>query len=104
MANKVLKHQVLFRFKPETPGFAITQVEKAFTGLKDVIPGIVDFEWGINASTEGKSDGFTHGFVLTFADRKGVEDYLVHPAHKEFGKLVSTHVDKVFVFDFHPVL
>ena len=51
-------------------------------------------------STEMKADGYTHAFLVTFADEKGREVYLPHPAHKEFGKLVGPHIDKVFVFDY----
>ena len=51
-------------------------------------------------SVEGKADGFTHGFVVTFETEKGREVYLPHPAHQEFVKLVGPRVEKVLVFDF----
>jgi hypothetical protein len=51
-------------------------------------------------SVEGKSDGFTHLFLVTFRSEEGRAAYLPHPAHQEFVKLVGPHVDKVLVFDY----
>mgnify|MGYP003336856210 CR=1 FL=1 len=42
----------------------------------------------------------THGFVVTFKDEKGRDEYLPHPAHQEFVKLVGPRVEKVIVFDY----
>jgi hypothetical protein len=38
--------------------------------------------------------------VLTFASEKDRDDYIVDPAHKEFGKLVGPVIADVFVIDF----
>lgn len=48
----------------------------------------------------GMNQGLTHFFSLTFAFDKDRNAYLVHPAHKEFGKSLGTDVEKVMVFDF----
>ena len=40
------------------------------------------------------------GFLLTFTSDKDRNDYLVHPAHKEFGKILGPYLDKVTVVDF----
>ena len=55
---------------------------------------------GINNSPENKNKGCTHGFILTFHTEKDRDAYLVHPQHKEFGKLVGPLLDDVFVLDF----
>jgi hypothetical protein len=96
----MLRHAVLFKFKEGTSPQQIQTVEKAFAALPDSIPEIVDFEWGLNNSPEGKSEGFTHLFFLSFWDADGRDKYLPHPAHKEFGKVLGPHLDKVLVFDY----
>jgi hypothetical protein len=61
-----------------------------------------DFEWGTNMSPENLNQGFTHCFLLTFDNARDRDAYLVHPAHKEFGKLLGPYLDKVTVVDFEP--
>ena len=76
------------------------EVADAFAALPKKINTIKEFEMGTDISVEGKADGFTHGFVVTFETEKGREVYLPHPAHQEFVKLVGPRVEKVLVFDF----
>ena len=61
---------------------------------------IKDFEWGTDVSVEGKSEGFTHCFMVTFADDKARDTYLPHAAHKEFVTLVGPRIEKVLVVDY----
>ena len=95
-----LRHVVAFKFKESASKEDIKKVEDAFRGLKSKIPAIVGYEWGMNNSPEKLNRGTTHGFILTFNSEKDRDDYLVHPAHKEFGKLVGPLLDEVFVIDF----
>jgi hypothetical protein len=77
-----VKHVVFFRFKKEAP---VGEIEAIFAGLADlrrVIPGILDFSAGSYASPEGLGRGFTHGFVMTFADEATRDIYLPHPDHE----------------------
>jgi hypothetical protein len=98
-AGKV-RHVVMFRFKAGTAAEDIQKVEAAFRALPTKIPEIAGFEWGTNISPEGKSDGFTHCFFLTFKDVKARDAYLPHPEHKAFGKLARPFFDKVMVIDY----
>jgi lysophospholipase L1-like esterase len=95
-----LRHIVLFKFKSDVTKEQIKEVEDAFAALPKKIKQIKGFEAGTDVSVEGKSEGFTHGFVVTFADEKGREIYLPHLAHKEFVSLVGPRIEKVLVFDF----
>jgi len=95
-----LRHVVAFKFKASASKDDIKKVEDAFRDLKKKINTIVDYEWGINNSPENHNRGCTHGFILTFKSDKDRDEYLVHPAHKEFGKLVGPLLDEVFVIDF----
>src|SRR5689334_18579138 len=95
-----LLHVVSFKFKESATKEQIKQVEDAFAGLKKKIKEIKDYQWGTNVSPEKHDKGFTHGFILKFDSAKDRDAYLVHPDHKEFGKLVGPVLADVFVIDF----
>ncbi len=99
-SGKVLRHVVLFKFKDDVDARQIQEVVNAFAALPGKIDAIKGFEHGTDVSVEGKNEGYTHGFVVTFADEAGRAEYLPHPAHKEFGMLVRPRLDKVLVFDY----
>ena len=98
--GKVLRHIVMFKFSQTATPANIQKIEAAFAKLPQKISGIQSFEWGTNSSPEGMNQGLTHCFILTFTSDKDRDAYLVHPAHKEFGKSLGTDVEKVMVFDF----
>jgi hypothetical protein len=98
--EKVLRHVVIFRFKETTSPQDVKKIEDAFRALPSKIHEIRSFEWGTNVSQENLSQGYTHCFLLTFASDKDRDAYLVHPAHKEFGNIIGSALDKVFVVDF----
>ena len=95
-----LLHVVSFKFKESATKEQIKQIEDAFRGLKTKIKEVKDYHWGTNVSPEKHDKGFTHGFILTFNSEKDRDAYLVHPDHKEFGKLVGPVLADVFVIDF----
>ena len=98
--QKVLRHVVLYKFKLDVSPAQVQQVVDAFAALPGKIDGIVGFEHGTNVSPEGKSDGLTHAFVVSFADEKARDAYLHHPAHDEYVKVVRDRREKVVVFDY----
>ena len=73
---------------------------ETFAALKSKIDTIVGFEKGTNVSTENKSEGFTHCFVVTFRSQEDVSAYLQHPAHLDYVKVVRDRREKVVVFDY----
>jgi hypothetical protein len=97
-----LRHVVLFGFKADTPPAKIAEIEAAFIGLKAKIDAVQALEWGANCSPEGKDQGFTHCFFLTFASAADRDAYLPHPDHAAFSTLVRPHVDQVLVLDYAP--
>jgi hypothetical protein len=98
--GQVLRHAVFFSFKESSSEEEISQVVDAFRALPSKIDVITDFQWGTNNSPEGRDDGFTHCFLLTFKDEAGREVYLPHDEHKAFGDVLRPHMDKVFVIDY----
>lgn len=96
----VLRHVVLFKFKDETTAEQVQQIEQAFCALPGKMDAIENFEWGTDVSVENRQQGFTHCFVVTFRDETARAEYLPHPAHKAFGKLLGPHLDEVLVIDY----
>ena len=96
----VLRHVVVFRFLDNTSAEDIQRIEQAFARLPSQISSIRGFEWGVNNSPEGLNDGFTHCFLVTFADEAGRAEYLPHPAHMQFVEILKPHLDKAFVIDY----
>jgi hypothetical protein len=98
--EKVLRHVVLYKFKPEVTKAQVQEVVDAFSGLPKKVEAIIGFEHGENISTEGKSDGLTYAFVVTFADESGRDRYLKDPAHDAYVQVVKDKREKVVVFDY----
>jgi hypothetical protein len=98
--TKVLRHVVMYKFKDSLPAAQLQQVIDAFAGLPGKIDAIIGFEKGTNVSPEGKSEGLTHVFVVTFRDEAGRDAYLKHPAHDAYVEVVKDKREKVVVFDY----
>jgi hypothetical protein len=96
----LLRHVVLFKFKDEATKAQVDTIVKAFGELPSKVPSVVDYQWGTDVSIEGKANGFTHCFLVTFKDEAGRAEYLPHPAHKAFVDLLMPSLDKVTVVDF----
>ena len=95
-----VKHIALIKFREGTPQ---EQVDKVFGDLMDLsetIPGIEDYVSGPNNSPEGLSQGYTHGFIMTFQDIAARDAYLTHDEHVRFQKEALPHVESVLGFDF----
>jgi hypothetical protein len=99
-AEKVLRHVVMYKFKDDVTPAQLKEVVDAFAGLPKKVNTIIGFEHGTNVSKEGKSEGFTHAFVVTFKNEVDLAAYLVHPAHDDYVKVVAGRREKVIVFDY----
>ena len=104
-ASESVRHVVVFKYKEDAPQSKIKQVNDSFRDLQDKIPGILSFEYGINNSPEGKDQGFSHVYMLTFESAEARDNYLPHPAHKKFGEMLGSLniLEDVFVVDYHPM-
>jgi hypothetical protein len=99
-SRRVLRHVVMYKFKDDLAPGELQKVVDTFAALPAKIHSIIGFEHGANVSQEGKSEGLTHAFVVTFADEQGRDEYLKHPAHLEYVKVASPRREKVIVFDY----
>lgn len=98
--HQLLRHVVMFKFKDGTSSRQIKEIEDAFRALPGKIDAICDFEWGTDVSVENRQQGLTHCFLVTFRSEADRAEYIPHPAHKEFGKILGPHLDKVLVLDY----
>lgn len=99
-AEGEFRHVVLFKFKPEATADKVREIEKAFAELPSKIDTITGYEWGTSESVEGKNDGFTHCFFVTFKDKAGLETYIPHEAHQAFVAKLRPLLEKALVFDY----
>lgn len=95
-----MKHIVLFKFKEETEEAEIDAIFEDLAGLRELIPGMLDFIAGPYESDEGMNQGFTHGFIMTFEDAAARDGYLPHPEHKRVKARILPAVESVIAFDF----
>jgi hypothetical protein len=96
----MLRHVVLFKWKPETPAEKIAEIEAVMHSLRSKIPQIADYEWGTDVSVQGLSQGFTHCFVVSFLSEADRDIYAPHPEHAAFIALSKPHREAVMTFDY----
>ena len=95
-----MKHVVLCAFRDDLSSTALTSIIDDFAGLAHTVPTVIALEHGANVSPEGLNDGFTHCFVLTFADATARDEYLVDPAHLAFVARFEPTLAKILVVDY----
>lgn len=95
-----LQHIVAFKFSDGADPEQIGSIITALRNLKNQISEIISVQAGPNNSPENLNKGFTHAFIIKFANEKDRDSYLVHPAHEEFKVLIKPFIEDVFVFDF----
>lgn len=88
-----VKHCVLLRFKPSVTPAIADGLFADLAALKAKIPGLLDFTGGPYSSPEGLHKGFTHGFVMTFADEASRDAYLPHPDHEVVKDKILPNLD-----------
>jgi len=98
--GKVLRHIVLYKFRDDLTSAQIQELIDAFCQLPKKIDTVIGFEHGPNVSHEGKNDGLTYAFVVTFKDEAGRDAYIKHPAHAEYVKIAVTRRERAVVLDY----
>ena len=101
-ADQPVRHVVVFKYKAGATPAQIQQVTTEFRNLKSRVPGITAFEHGVNNSPENKNLGFTHVYLLTFANAAARDAYLPHPEHRKFGDMLGKLgvLEDAFVVDY----
>jgi len=92
-------HIVLLTFKPGGD-VQFAPLHAALDALRAKLPGMLGVSGGRYSSPEGLNQGYTHGFIMTFADPAARDRYLVHPDHEAVKTKFLPFVDKVVAFDY----
>jgi hypothetical protein len=95
----VIRHILLLQPGQDTTEEQIDAAKRAITGLKEVIPGILDVHWGQNVAALERQAGFSHAFSMDFADAKSLADYGPHPEHQRAAALVRAAFARIVVLD-----
>lgn len=92
-------HVVLLKFPPKKADRA----DELFAALRDFcpkVPGFLSFTGGPYTSPEGLNQGYTHAFVMTFADAVARDRYLFHADHEAIKQTFLPDLEGVIAFDF----
>src|SRR5262249_31795174 len=95
-------HLVLVKFSASKV-HRMPELAAALDGLRKLMPGFLSCTSGAYSSPEGANQGYTHGFVMTFADAAARDAYLVHPEHEKVKQTFLPDLDGVIAFDFEGV-
>ncbi len=93
-------HLVFFKFKEKADSEPVKKVLEEFAKLPKKISGLLNYQAGPNIDTQARSKDLTHGFLLTFINDRARDDYINHPAHRQFVDLIKPILDGVLVVDF----
>ena len=92
-----VEHMVWIKFNPGVDASRMQEHMDGLASLRDHVPGILDLKLGENFTN--RSEGFTHGLIVTLEDKAALEGYRKHPKHVEVaGALVADA--KLLVMDF----
>ena len=92
-------HVVLARFKPAR-AHRMADLVAALDALRKQMPGFQSLQGGPYSSPEGLNQGYTHGFIMTFADAAARDNYLTHPDHEKVKQTFLPDLEAVVAFDF----
>ena len=95
-----VKHIVLLKFKNGTTEEQIGKFFEEVLDLSETVPGVDDYVSGNNCSPEGRNQGMTHAFIMTFTDVAARDAYIVHPEHERFKTMTLSTVESFLAFDF----
>src|SRR5690625_2037671 len=95
----MIEHIVLIKPSPSGNMEQKQELINRTLALKEVIPGIVDIQQGINFLT--RSQGYEIGLTVRFKDRESLESYDSHPAHQKIiAYLKEIGLEDIIVVDF----
>lgn len=95
----MIYHAVLLKMKPDVNQAKIEEIFRELAGLQKLIPGLLSFSGGPYSSPEGLNQGYTHGFLMTFADASARDGYLPHPEHERVKQMILPNLEDVIAFD-----
>jgi len=95
----MLKHVVLFKFKPETTQAQIDALADGLGALPEIIEEIREFVFGLDIIHSERSYDFA--LVSLFDDLQAMQRYQVHPEHQKVIAHVKAICSSVLAVDFN---
>lgn len=99
----MLKHCVLLKLKSPYELSTVEEAMNLLSGLVGQVDGMVDLVQGPNRDFEKRSEGYSHGFIVSFENREAHLAYERHPVHVRAGALLVDScrggIDGIFVAD-----
>lgn len=89
----MIRHIVLAKFRTDVAAKERFSIFAQLAALEGVVPGMINFNAGENASPEVLNRGFTHAFTVDFRDDTSRDAYLVHEDHKVAGDRLVAALD-----------
>ncbi|MDB1125186.1 Dabb family protein [Vibrio algarum] len=96
----MIRHIMLIETKPEATTEEMDAAKQAFMQISRLIDGIVEVEWGINDSLEGKNKNYDLAILMTFSDEEARQRYLPHPEHEALKVHFRKIIKDIVVFDY----
>jgi hypothetical protein len=97
----MFEHLVSFQFNGSYTPEKETQLIEKLLSFKGRIPGIVELTAGVNVTEETENiHGYTLGLRVTFEDRQALREYIPHPDHQEFVRMLDGILENVVVVDY----
>lgn len=94
----MIKHVVLFKFKPDSSEARFGELEKRLKGLPGLIPEIKSYEFGLDVMRSARSYDFA--LVSAFEDIESLNRYQTHPAHVEALGIINELFEQIAAADF----
>ncbi|MBQ3145244.1 MAG: Dabb family protein [Clostridia bacterium] len=97
----MIKHVVLYKFKPQISEEEINEIISNFNRCKEALENrLIEIEFGKNCSLKKEFDnGFEYGLFMTFKDETAIKDYNQLEFHKNAQEIMKPHQEKLLVFD-----
>jgi hypothetical protein len=92
-----LRHVAWLRFNDGVDQARVERHLQACRSLVGRVPAVMNLECGTNVSD--RAGGFTHGIIVSLADRSALTAYLEHPAHVPVAEALMSDLAELRVMD-----
>ncbi|MCS3402498.1 MULTISPECIES: Dabb family protein [Pantoea] len=94
------KHIILFKFQTSVSKTEALELLHQLGELKDKIPGIIKYSYGINDGDNAYHSGFEYAFVMEFSSKKDRDAYQINDHHQTFiNERLNSAILEAIVFD-----
>lgn len=94
----MIRHICMFKLQEENKAENLMEAVKRAQSLKQ-IPSIKRFEVTTNHALAAQ-DNYDIALIFDYDDMQGLEEYQVHPVHKQFGAFIHTVRESRACIDF----